>query len=239
MCIWATRKTNKQLEKVLQQAVDNISEYCSKWGFKINKSKTCHTTFTSAGERKNYSEKYKLNLQIDNEQIPLDPHPTFLGIKLDPKLSYKKHLEEISKRQISKVNLIRKIKSFKWKTSRKINTTLYKSLIQTVFDYCFIILQSENQQIKKSLQIFQNKILRIIKRFPLKTSVNSIHKTLQIDTIDQRANKLFIKFIKTKSNNELIANEIAQYHAASNHNITKRFITPFDKIMSLKNQNLI
>ncbi|RNA36806.1 RNA-directed DNA polymerase from mobile element jockey-like, partial [Brachionus plicatilis] len=54
--------------------------FCKTWGFYINTSKTCYTTFTTAGERKNYTTKYKLNLKIVNNAIPMEPNPTFLGI---------------------------------------------------------------------------------------------------------------------------------------------------------------
>ena len=73
--------------------------------FNINKFKTCHTTFTTAGQRKNYFTKYKLSLKIENQDIPLEPNPTFLGIKLDPKLSFKPHLEQLGKKLIPKTNI--------------------------------------------------------------------------------------------------------------------------------------
>lgn len=100
-----------------------------------------------------------MKIKIGNSHIPLDPNPTFLGIKLDPNINYKEHLKIIISKQISKINLIRKIKSFKWGSSFRINRILYMSLIRSVFDYCFIILQSGTQKIKVEMQ---NRVLRII-----------------------------------------------------------------------------
>ncbi|RNA27764.1 AP-like endonuclease reverse transcriptase [Brachionus plicatilis] len=189
LCIWA---------------VNRIIEYCKKWGFEIYEKKTCYTTFTKAGLRKNYEKRYGMKIKIGNSHIPLDPNPTFLGIKLDPKINYKEHLKIINSKQISKINLIRKIKSFKWRSSFKINRILYMSLIRSLFDYCFIILQSGTQNIRAEMQKMQNRMLRIIKYFPLKTSIKTIHKELRIDLIDDRANKLFSKFITTKQSHEII-----------------------------------
>ena len=102
------------------------------------------------------------------EEIKIDPEPTFLGIKLDPKLCFKPHLETLKMKLNSKVNRIRKIKSFKWSNYKSLNLKLYKSLIRSLFDHCFIILKCGTEMIKSSLQKIQNKILKIIKYFPIK-----------------------------------------------------------------------
>ena len=133
------------------------------------------------------------------------------------------------KKATPKINILRKIKGFKWKSSLKINKMLYKSLIRSLFDYCFIILQTGTQKILKDLQIFQNKIFRIIKFFPIKTTIETIHKTLNMEKIDDRANALFLKFLKSKRNIDLIAKEINEYSKNKNSNQPKHK-TPLDSI---------
>ena len=61
----------------------------------------------------------------------------------------------------------------------------------------------------------------------MKTSISKMHKVLKLDTIEERANKLFIKFLKSKSNQELIANEINQFVESQTEKPT-RFKTPYD-----------
>ena len=237
LCIWVTRASKKQIEAILQMAVNRIIEFCNKWGFKINETKTCYTTFTRAGQRKNYNKTYGLNIKIENNQIPLEPNPTFLGIKLDPKLDYKKHLELIKRKQVSKINIIRTIKGFKWTSSIRINKILYKSLIRSLFDYCFVILQSGTQRIKSDLQKMQNRILRIIKYFPIKTSIDTIHKELKIEKLEERSNHLFIKFLKAKQGHDLIAQEIQEYQARDLQVSNNKFATPLDFLRLNSNQN--
>ena len=130
------------MEHILQKAIDQIKSYCTKWGFKLNKCKTTYTVFTTAGKRSNYERTYQMKLLIDNTQIPMEPHPLFLGIKLDPKLSYSEHLTHISQKIANRVNLIRKIKGLKLKNQVEINLIIYKSLIRSIIDYAFIPLIS-------------------------------------------------------------------------------------------------
>ena len=142
----------KVVEKKLQLAIDRIQAFCQQWGFTINKTKTNYTTFTTAGYRSNYARTY-LNLQVEDSQIPLEPFPTFLGITLDPKLSFKQHLQNISKKITSKINLIRRFKALKFTNKTKVGLIIYKTLIRSIFDYSFIILNTSTQQISKNLQV--------------------------------------------------------------------------------------
>ena len=119
-CIWIARNSKKEIKRLLQDAIEKSWSF-QKMNFKINKTKTCHTTFTRAGARSNYERKYKLNIKIEQKEVPLEQNPTFLGIKLDPKLAYSAHLQDVIKKQMSKMNLISKIKSFKWSSSLIIN----------------------------------------------------------------------------------------------------------------------
>ncbi|RMZ99165.1 AP-like endonuclease reverse transcriptase [Brachionus plicatilis] len=195
-------------------------------GFQSKQFKTCFTVFTTAGLRKNYNTKCKLDLKINEDNIPQDPNPTFLGIKLGPKLCFKSHLENMEKKLIPKTNLIKRIKNFKWSNSISLNRTLYKSLISSLFDYCFVILNSGTEKIKTALHKIQNKILRTIKYFPIKTSIETIHKVLRLETVHERSNALFIKFKTSKSKLNLIANEIREYQSEAH--TPRRFETPFD-----------
>ena len=97
-------------------------------------------------------------------KIHLDPHPTFLGIKLDPKLSFKAHLEAIELKIKTKTNLMKTIKSMNI-NSVNINKILFKSLIRSVFDYMVIILSTSTQKILNNTQKLQNKLLKIVKFF--------------------------------------------------------------------------
>ncbi|CAF0704716.1 unnamed protein product [Brachionus calyciflorus] len=227
LCIWYTGTSKREIKKILQKAINSILSFCKKWGLTINNQKTCYTTFTTAGLRKNYRKKYGFKFYIDKNIIPLEPNPTFLGITLDPKINFKEHLVSIEKKIIPKKNLIKKLKKFKWSDSLSTNIKLYKSLIRSLFDYCFVILNSGTGKIKGSLQKIQNKILKIIKFFPMRTSIKTIHQKLKLDLIEDRANLLFMKFIASKQNQEIIANEILVF-LNDNQSSPKRFCTPLD-----------
>ena len=143
LCIWFSDKSKKIIQTQLQQATNQIKLFCNTWGLSLNKSKKYYTIFTTAGYRKSYERLYKINLHLDNHKIQLDPHPTFLGIKLDPKLSFKAYLDSSETKITAKINLMKTIKGMNI-NSININKILYKSLIRSIFDYMAIILSTKN-----------------------------------------------------------------------------------------------
>lgn len=79
----------------------------------------------------------------------------------------------------SKINVFRRIKSFKWELSAKINIFVIHKIALKLLDYCFIILQLDRTwKVKSDIQNMQNQVLRIIKYIPLKASIKTICKKM-------------------------------------------------------------
>ena len=226
LSIWFSSNKKKQSEKTLQNAIDKIVEFCKSWNLSINKSKTNYTVFTTGGYRKNYEKKHRIKLYLNGNEIELDPFPTFLGIKLDPKLSFCEHYKSLIIKTIPLIHLIKKFRSFRWANSKLIGTKIFKCLIRPLFDYAFIITLTSTQKFGKKLQIFQNNILRTIKHFPIKTKVATIHKELKIDNLSDRALHLFKRYCLSRTDHETIRNEFLEFESTITE--SSRFITPFD-----------
>ena len=197
----------------------------------LNKKKTLYTIFCTSGLRTNYYRTYSINLRIKDTSIPLEPHPIFLGITLDPKLNFKKHLESIETKLSSKVNLFKNIKSLRI-NHIKINTILFKSLIRSIFDYAFIILNCPTQRILNDLQKMQNRILRSLKYFPLRTKSIRIHSFFNLQTIEKRSLELLKKFSLAKRDHNLLQAELEDFK----NNIyikSRKLHTTFDKMLQI------
>ena len=235
LAIWNSDSSLKNIERNLQQSINRISNFCDKWGLLLNKKKTFFTVFCPAGLRKNYHKTYNLNLRIKNTLIPIDPHPIFLGITLDPKLNFKKHLETLVNKISKKVNLFKKIKSLKI-NHIKINSILYKTLIRPIFDYAFIPISSPTQRIEADLQVIQNRFLRAIKYFPPRSRISDIHSFFKIKSIKNRSAELLKKFTIAKRDHDLISEDLEEFEneIASRD---RKFVTVFDKMLKLNSNN--
>jgi len=69
-----------------------------------------YTVFCAADPRANYYRTNNLNLRLGDTWLPLDPHPTFLRVTLDQKLTFLKHLEKIKTKMAKKPTYLRESK---------------------------------------------------------------------------------------------------------------------------------
>ncbi|RNA37760.1 RNA-directed DNA polymerase from mobile element jockey-like, partial [Brachionus plicatilis] len=128
------------------------------------------------------------------QPVPLDPFPTFLGVKFDPKLSLKNLLENINAKAMSEINLIRRIKGLKLRNTIELSKIVFKGFIRSQFDYSFIPISCSTQKISSDLQKLQNKILRHIKYFLIKTRITKIHQHLKLDMLASRSDIFYTDF---------------------------------------------
>lgn len=161
----------------------------------------------------------------------MEPFPTFLGIKLDPKLSYQAHLDYITPKIISRTNLIRRVKSLKLKNQTELCLTIFKSQIRSLLDYAFIPIISPTQNIATKLQTLQNRALRTITHFPHKTSTKSIHDHFNLDLLSTRSANLTKKFALTRETHAQLLEDYSNFISSRTH--SPKYKTIFEKIPEL------
>ena len=128
ICIWTTKRTKDELRIELQKGIEN---FCQRWRLELNVSKTNFCTFTTAGLRNNYEERYSINLFCDKSRILINPHPIFLGFQLDPKLGFGKLVDDVIKKAHTRLNVLRIPKSKK----KKLTTNFFSKFIKVSSDH--------------------------------------------------------------------------------------------------------
>ncbi len=107
----------------------------------------------------------------------------YLGVIIDDKLNFLKHLQYVKKKLFAKLAMFRKIGS---KLDAVTKVTLYKSLVAPHFDYCSSILFSLSESRIKELQKIQNKFMRNILRVNRFSSVGRMLGNLGLQSVNQR-----------------------------------------------------
>ena len=73
------------------------------------------------------------DLNIKNEQIKSEERVKVLGIYLDCKLNFEKHIRQIYRKPASQLNVLKRLKRF---VAFDVNKILIQSFIHSNFDYC-------------------------------------------------------------------------------------------------------
>ena len=99
-----------------------------------------------------------LNLIIDNVKIEQIEHSKFLGVIINSKLTWQDHIQLVSSKVSKSIGIPSKIR---YNLSSEILLMLYRTLVQSYFDYCNIIWATQNNYHIISLHHRQKKPLRI------------------------------------------------------------------------------
>ena len=127
--MWTSAKSTDSAKVRMQDALDNTSKWADDWCVTINSLKTVATCFSLS----NKSEK--IQMKIKNRKVPLDDTPTYLGIKLDKRLTWYPQIHEMEKRATNRLSLMKKLAGTKWGANTKILQQVYTGNVRPVMEY--------------------------------------------------------------------------------------------------------
>ena len=92
------------VEGALSKDMATVGEYLQTWKLKLSTTITVLAVF-----HLNKEAKHELNVNFNNETLPLCSEPKFLGVPLDRLLTYCRHLESLRKKLTLRVALLRRL----------------------------------------------------------------------------------------------------------------------------------
>lgn len=152
-------KLTSALLKRMENGLARSGKYFKKWKIKINPAKTKAIVFPYNKSPKRIPHR---NIQYDNEEIPILNNVKYLGVILDKKLNFSKHIDETAKKCSKVLKSLWPLISHRSTLNLKNKNLIFKSVIRPILTFaCPIWYKAAKTHIKK-LQIIQNKCLKII-----------------------------------------------------------------------------
>ncbi len=108
-----------------------------KWRLKVNASKCCFTIFFKGTNCKNS----KIEIKLNNEKIPYDPKPLFLGITFDERLNFSEHTENLSLRALKRINIIKILSHKSWHLGKNTLKMCIMHSLVLYFHTLFLLLR--------------------------------------------------------------------------------------------------
>jgi len=155
-----------------------------------------------ANETKSVQVTFTLNklicppVQLNNEQLPQADEVKYLGIHLDRRLTWRKHITTKRKQ------LDLKLRNLYWIIGRKSQLSLenkllvYKVTLKPVWAYGIQLWGTASNSNLEILERFQSKVLRIITDAPWFIPNTVIKHDLQVPTVKQEARKYSVNYRK-------------------------------------------
>ena len=157
-----------------------VNEWFKKNRLSLNAKKSKFMVF---GTRSKTSQMANIQLKQWDHIIDRVTKFKYLGITLDPGLTFHDHIETIKGKTIGKVKLLSRITPY---LPSKLNLELYTSLIRPHFDFGDVIFDYLSQKDSQTLQKLQNMWLKNILRVPKRSSTVEIHDAVNLELLSTR-----------------------------------------------------
>ena len=132
-----------------------------------------------------------------NAQIEWKNEAKYLGVILDKRLTYRKHVDFVLQKAQMAIRLLYPLMCRKAKLDKNNKILLYKSCIRPIFTYAApLMTQLANSNIA-ILQRFQNRVLKMIINLPFWTNTQILHDICNVEFVSDFIARLHENFRNT------------------------------------------
>ncbi len=213
--LWTIGKSAHKNFIQLQKALKILTSTANRWRIGINPDKSQAIHFDNSRSMETYARHCKLT--VNQLPIPLTEEATFLGLIFDRKLTWKSHIQKITKECNARINQLYRL-SICTNMSATQLLSVYLTLIRPVMLYGSNSFLSAATSSLNKLQILQNKALKCCTRTPRYAPNSQIHNetvTPPIKDFIINLNKLIVRRALLRGNSCLSAVFRANINAAS------------------------
>ena len=118
LSVWSASEYTTSSAYRIQEAVNKVEQWTNDLGLQISEVKTQATIFFLS------TSKEKVAIKLGDKTLLQTETPTCLGVKLDTRLSWKPHIEDMEKKDIKKLAVMKKLSG----THRGANSTILKTV---------------------------------------------------------------------------------------------------------------
>ena len=162
-------RTKAEVERKLNECLQQLSDYYRNNRLKANPSKTVSCMF----HLNNRQAGQTLNLKWNGVEIEHDSVPKYLGVTLDRTLSFKQHCSNIAAKVQARNNLLSKLTNSTWGANPHVMRTTALAMCYSVAEYaCPVWLDSAHS---KTIDIALNETCRKVTGCIRSTPINALY----------------------------------------------------------------
>lgn len=184
--LYHSSKSSSAIKTTLRRAGVKIQQYMEKWKISLNKQKTQAIFVT----RRRSRELPGTAINIFNERIRWEDQCKYLGMIIDKRVTFKKHIEYVTQRSNTALRLLYPMINRNSLLDVRNKLLIYKLAIRPVFTYGCPAYQGIAKTHIRQLQILQNKFLRIILNRTRFDRIDDLHEEAKIPRVDEYITKL-------------------------------------------------
>ena len=187
LAIWTMAEHTATAAYRMQEALNRISAWADEWLVTINRTKTEATHFSLSPTKEVYS------LKIDDKEIPQQETLTYLGVKLDRRLTWTNHLNTMESKAIKKMAILKKLAGTQWGANSRILTQVFTGTVRPHLEYASPSWSTAAKTNTARLSKVQNAALRIITGGMRTTPITAMEKTAGLHSLEERRQEKLLR----------------------------------------------
>ena len=194
--IWSSCEYVTTANLQIQETVNRVSKWAMDWGLKINKSKTVCMHFSLS------TQAQRMKVKMDDQVLPQTDTPTFLGVTLDKRLTWRTHIQAANRKTSKKLLLTKKLSGTTWGANTNLLKQVYTGAVavRPVMEYDSSAWVAASKSVTECLGATQNQGLRTILAATKSTPITQLEKHCErapSDTRRKMKSSIHIKRIST------------------------------------------
>ena len=178
--VWCAEEHTTTAVHRIQNTINEVCSWTESWALQLNTTKMVSTLFTLS------TAKEKVSLRLNNQPVPQVETPTFLGVTLDTRLTWKPHIEAVEAKATRKLAIMKKLAGTTWGANSDILKQVYTEAVRPVVEYASTIWDTASKTNKSKLDRVQNMGLRIILGAMRSTPIQQMEKTTDLQPLECR-----------------------------------------------------
>ena len=178
--IYTSNEDPSSVGQQLEEDLGVIAGWINANSLKMNVAKT--QLMVLCGKSRQESAQ-SVHVRICDRELPKKESVKYLGVKIDNTLNWKLHLDDVRKKCLAKIAMIRRAGACLPHNVRKM---LYQLFVLPHLDYCLVVWHTCGATLTKRVERVQNCAMRMILQKPLRTRSNDLRTKLNMITLEQR-----------------------------------------------------
>ena len=145
------------LEQLMNHDLNEIHSWLITNKLSLNVIKTKYMIVASHYRIKHLEHQFSIH--VNHHYLTRDNSYKYLGVEIDPSLTWRDHVENISKKASGGIGALRRVRHL---IPRETLITMYSSLVLPYFDYCSTVWGSCGRGMCDRLQVLQNRASRVL-----------------------------------------------------------------------------
>ena len=197
VALWSSIYTSDQKEmeeqlNLMQISLDNVSLWASTWKLLLAPDKTQSITF----KKKNKVKFPKSNLKLNGNDIEDSEHVKYLGLILDNKMTFKKHINYVYGKVARKLGYLTFLCSYKGiRPSLSVYNLLYKTIIAPSLEYACAFWNGAGHHHKRRLDRIQRVAMCRILGVMNSTAYDTVNVIAQVPPLELRRQQEEVKVL--------------------------------------------